>query len=223
VASGQGAHPRPLDHRLLPEPKTSEADGGESATWRPRPGGIVPPVATAPTLHRLSPELYDRMVATGLLADEPVELVDGLLVHVTPQGLEHHVLLRRLLQTFAARPDLLHVQMPLAVPGGRPEPDLALAAQDATLDGHPPSAELVVEVAVTSWRDDLAKLPGYAAAGVGTVWLVHVSSRAVHVFEAPYGRRYERERVLRAGDTLHAPAEGIPPLAVSDLFIGFPG
>jgi hypothetical protein len=41
-------------------------------------------VAATPTLHRLAPELYDRMVDAGLLEGEPVELVDGLLVHVTP-------------------------------------------------------------------------------------------------------------------------------------------
>jgi Uma2 family endonuclease len=182
---------------------------------------VVP--ADAPTLHRLSPELYDRMVDSGLLADEPVELVDGLLVHVTPQGPQHHLLVRRLIRLFSARGDMLHVQLPLAVPGGRPEPDLALSADDATLTGPPSSAELVVEICVSSWSDDRAKLPGYAAAAVTAVWLVHVAERAVYVFEQPdpAGRRYASERVLRAEDILHAPVTGIAPLLVSDLFAGF--
>ena len=177
-------------------------------------------MAAAPTLHRLSPELYDRLVDTGLLEGEPVELVDGLLVHVTPQGAEHAALVRRLTRHLSARSDLLNVQLPLAVPDGRPEPDLALA-RDPGLHEHPHTADLVVEIAVTSWDDDVAKLPGYAAAGVGTAWLVNVAARAVHVFEQPRGRRYERERVLRAGDTLVVPVDGVPPLAVSDLFAGF--
>jgi hypothetical protein len=42
----------------------------------------------------------------------------------------------------------VRVQMPLAVPGGRPEPDLALA-EDAGPREHPRTAELVVEVAIT--------------------------------------------------------------------------
>jgi Uma2 family endonuclease len=172
--------------------------------------------SATPTLHRLSPELYDRLVESGLLAGEPVELVDGLLVHVTPRGVEHHALLRRLMLTLGARLDLLHVQMPLAVPGGRPEPDLALA--EDTPHSHPRTAELVVEVAVTSFNDDLAKLPGYAEAGVKVVWVVDVPGRTVHVFDEPHGRRYERERVLRAEDPLVAPVDGVPPLAVSDLF-----
>jgi Uma2 family endonuclease len=173
--------------------------------------------SASPTLHRLSPELYDRLVDSGLLDGEQVELVDGLLVHVTPQGAEHAALVRRLMLAFVPRADLLRVQMPLAVPGGRPEPDLALA-EDAGPREHPRTAELVVEVAVTSRDNDLAKLPGYAEAGVKVVWVVDVPARAVHVFDEPLGRRYQRERVLRAGDTLLAPVDGVPPLAVGDVF-----
>jgi Uma2 family endonuclease len=169
-----------------------------------------------PTLHRLAPELYDRMVDAGMLEGQPVELVDGLLVHMTPQGVEHHALVRRLMLALGARLDLLHVQMPLAVPGGRPEPDLALA--EDVPHSHPRTAELVVEVAVTSLNDDFAKLPGYADARVTMVWIVDVPARCVRVFDRPHGRRYEREQILRADDTLVAPVAGIPPLAVSDLF-----
>jgi Uma2 family endonuclease len=172
--------------------------------------------SASPTLHRLSPELYDRLVDSGLLDGEPVELVDGLLVHVTPQGAEHAALVRRLMLAFVPRADLLRVQMPLAVPCGRPEPDLALA-DDAGPREHPRTAELVVEVAITSWHDDIAKLPGYAEAGVKVVWVVDVPARTVHVFEEPHGRRYERERVLGVEDTLLAPVDGVPPLAVSDV------
>lgn len=160
------------------------------------------------------------MVDAGLLEGEPVELVDGLLVHVTPQGAEHAALVQRLTRHFAARAELLRVQLPLAVPDGRPEPDVALA-QSAGIHEHPRTAALVVEVAVTSWVDDLAKLPSYAAAEVGVVWLVNVPVRQVHVFERPHERHYDSERVLAADDTLHAPVDGVPPLPLSELFAGF--
>jgi Uma2 family endonuclease len=183
--------------------------------------GIVMRVAASasPTLHRLSPELYDRLVDSGLLDGEPVELVDGLLVHVTPQGAEHAALVQRLTRHLGARLDLLRVQMPLAVPGGRPEPDLALA-ETITSRAHPRTADLVVEVALTSLTDDLAKLPGYADAGVKAVWLVDVNGRVVRVFTDPQPaeRRYASERVLRTGDTLHADVTGVAPLEVGELF-----
>jgi Uma2 family endonuclease len=174
-------------------------------------------VAATPTLHRLSPDVYDRMVESGMLEGEPVELIDGLLVHVTPQGVQHAALVQWLTRQLGARLDLLRVQLPLATPSGRPEPDIALA-QTVTSRDYPRTAALAVEVAVTSLRDDVAKLPGYAEAGVDTVWLVDVPARQVRVFEQPYGRRYERERILGAGDLLDSPVDGVAPVAVAELF-----
>jgi hypothetical protein len=170
-----------------------------------------------PTLHRLDPELYDRMVASGLLEGQPVELVDGLLVHVGPQGPEHAALIRWLMRRFLARDELLRVQMPLAVPDGRPEPDLALAV-DAGSHRHPETAALAVEIAVSAWQDALAKVPGYARAGVSMVWLVNVPKRTIHVHEVPEDGTYRVTRILRAGDTLPSPLDGIDEIAVGDLF-----
>lgn len=157
------------------------------------------------------------MVASGILDGQPVELVDGLLVHVSPQGPEHAALIRWLMRRFLAREELLRVQMPLAVPDGRPEPDLALA-EDAGPHRHPNTAVLAVEVAVTAWRDAVAKVPGYAKAGVTTVWLVNVPERTVHVHEDPEDGTYRVVRILRGGDTLPSPLDGIAPIAVSELF-----
>jgi Uma2 family endonuclease len=172
--------------------------------------------STAPTLYRLDPEVYDRMVDSGVLADQPVELVDGLLIHMTPQGSEHAALIQWFIQRFAARADLLRVQMPLAVPAGRPEPDVALANTSAR--EHPHTAEVVVEVMVSAHAEAHAKLPGYADAGVPRAWLVDVPARAVHVFSEPRGREYGAERVLHAGDALDAGVDGISPIDVGELF-----
>ena len=67
---------------------------------------------------------------------------------------------------------------------------------------------------------DLIKLPGYAHAGVATVWLVDVSRRVVHVFTEPRPaeRRYASERTLRARDTLDAGVPCVAPLDVGELF-----
>jgi Uma2 family endonuclease len=179
--------------------------------------GILDRVASSPTLHRLSPEIYDRMVESGLLDGEPVELVDGLLVHVSPQGPEHAALVQWLTVQFAGRAELLRVQLPMMTPAGRPEPDVALA-ESVSARRHPDTAFLVVEVAVTSWDDDVAKLPGYAAAGVGVAWLIDVPGREVHLHRQPTDAGFASSQVLRAGDVLPAPVAGVPDVAVSDLF-----
>src|SRR3954469_1083686 len=92
------------------------------------------------------------------------------------------------------------------------------SAHDAGPRHHPPSAELVVEVAVTSLNDDLAKLAGYAAANVKVAWIVDVPARTVRVFDQPHGLRYARERILAGDDTLSAPVDGVSRLTVRALF-----
>jgi Uma2 family endonuclease len=158
------------------------------------------------------------MVDAGLLDGEPVELIDGLLVHMTPQGAEHAALVQRLIRWFAARSDLLRVQMPLAVPGGRPEPDVALA--ETSVRAHPSTAFLVVEVAVTQQHEAHAKLPGYADAGVPQTWIVDVPARTVDVFAEPMGREYGSRRTHGPDDTLDVPVPGIDPIVLAELFAG---
>jgi len=156
------------------------------------------------------------MVESGLLAGEPVELVDGLLVHMTPQGWQHAAIIRYLTRAFLARGDLLCVQLPVAMPTGRPEPDVALAAEERGALSH--TVHLAVEVAVSNWPDAVAKLGDYARGAVPAVWLIDVPAREIHLYEQPAGASYEQHRVLRAGDTLPVAVQGLAPVAVADLF-----
>jgi Uma2 family endonuclease len=43
-------------------------------------------VAIEASVHRLTTDEYERMVASGALEDVRVELLDGLLVDMRPQG-----------------------------------------------------------------------------------------------------------------------------------------
>ena len=54
------------------------------------------PLPTAAEVYRLSVDQFDRMVRDGMLGeDEPVELVNGVLVRTTPKNPAHRVGLRR--------------------------------------------------------------------------------------------------------------------------------
>lgn len=79
-------------------------------------------------LYQLSTADYTRMVDAGVLGGMRVELLDGYLVDASPQGPDHVRVIRELTTMLAARPELLHVQLPLETQDGWvPEPDLALA------------------------------------------------------------------------------------------------
>jgi Uma2 family endonuclease len=170
-----------------------------------------------PCVHRLTSAEYARMVDSGALEGLPVELVDGLLVDVTPQGTEHAAMLRALTRWLAARGDLLNIHMPLAAAAGWvPEPDVALAP-DPGPAAHPTTAIVVVEIIVTARAEAERKLPGYARAGVPLVWLVDVPGRAVEELREPAGDGYRQRHTLRGDAVLDPAVEGIAPLTVGAL------
>jgi Uma2 family endonuclease len=168
---------------------------------------------------------YDRLVATGAFVDERVELIDGLLVRMSPQGADHAYVLRRLpwllKQAVGARADV-QVQCPLAVASDTElEPDVAVVPPGDYLDDHPDRALLVVEVADSTLRKDrLVKAQLYAGMKVPEYWIVNLEAGVVEVHLAPgpdgYASRatVDREGELRpvalAGVVLRA-ADFLPP------------
>lgn len=175
--------------------------------------------------YRWSRDVYDRAVAAGVFGPEDrIELIDGELLTMTPQGSRHAAIATRVGATLArALGGHGHVrtQMPLAAGGdSEPEPDLAVVPGDALdyLDAHPSSALLVVEVSDDSLRRDrTVKLRLYARCGIPEYWIVALPDARLEVYRRPAGATYRDAVFLRAGETvapLAAPTEAIP---VADL------
>ncbi|HST54971.1 MAG TPA: Uma2 family endonuclease [Solirubrobacteraceae bacterium] len=159
------------------------------------------------------------MVESGALHDEPVELLDGLLVHMSPQGIGHAEVIERLTRHLAVAQAWLRVQLPLEIPPtSMPEPDLALV--DRRPPGHHPNtALLAVEVAVTSQSLDRGVKSGlYAAADIPSYWLVDVPARAIELRTDPGLEGYRSLRVYTLGESIPSPAPGVADLDVSWLF-----
>jgi len=111
--------------------------------------------------RRLSIEDYHRMIEVGILdEDDHVELIEGVIVEMSPQGPRHARAIRRLCgPAFASVPRDYVVQCQLPLTLGResePEPDVSIVRRaDAASDSsHPTTAALVVEVAGDSLRKD---------------------------------------------------------------------
>ncbi len=142
---------------------------------------------------------WDVLVDAGLLDGQHVELVEGTVVETTPQGEQHSYLTAELTHRLVRgvpEPWRVRVQMPLAATGSsEPEPDLAVVRPEGT--SHPTTAELVVEVAVSSQRMDLVHKPGvYAAVGVVQYWVVDLRARVVVVHTEPGADGYATVRRL---------------------------
>jgi Uma2 family endonuclease len=186
----------------------------------------TPPLPT----RRFTRVEYDRLIAQGFFdEDEPIELLDGLLVVKEPQGSRHvrmvsHI--RRVLQrAFGERYDVL-VQSPIALDdASEPEPDLAVVRERPRdhLRSLPASPALVVEIAESSLgKDRNEKASLYARNGVADYWIVNLRDRVLEVYREPVktaagGGKYRSVRVLKPRTTVSPLAAPRARLRVADL------
>jgi Uma2 family endonuclease len=178
------------------------------------------PSASSLPIHRLDIETYGRMVDSGALEGEPVELLEGLLVEVmSPQSEEHAMVIERLTRHLGRAEAWLRVQLPLEVPPDSvPEPDLALLEGEPAPGRHSRTVLLAVEVSFSSPRIDRGiKAELYARAGVPTYWLVDVLGKAVEVRTDPGPDGYRSCEIYGLGKAVPSPAAGVADLDVSTL------
>ena len=158
----------------------------------------------------------------GLLG-ENYELLHGYIIEKMPKSPLHECISQKLLMilfksapsTFTVRPE-----RPLSIGDSEPEPDISVVrgVPDDWRNSHPSTAELVVEISISSVDADLKKAEIYASANVPEYWLVRAEDCEIDVFRNPVGGRYDVKETVRAGDTLVSSAiEGIS-VVVTDLF-----
>jgi Uma2 family endonuclease len=160
---------------------------------------------------------YDRLVELGYFEDEKIELLEGVLVAMSPQGTEHTHVVSKLTMLFAraiGERALLRVQGPFAASdSSEPEPDLALVPNLDYSREHAARAFLVIEVAESSLRKDrLLKANLYARAEIPEYWIVNLRDRAIEV-----------HRTIRNGSYAqvdsHGADETISPSAFPDIAV----
>jgi Uma2 family endonuclease len=171
---------------------------------------------------------YHRMVDAGILTeDDRVELLEGVIVLISPQKDPHSHAIEVLTETlvpqvmgrFRVRP-----QLPLTI-GDRsePEPDLSVVPlpDPGALAGNLRAALLVIEVAGDSLRKDrLVKGRIYSQASIPEYWIVNLEDRVVEVYGEPdhAAGAYRTSRKAVAGEELPSSAvEGIV-VSVGRLF-----
>lgn len=161
---------------------------------------------------------YDQLVTAGAFDDERVELLYGLLVHVSPQSAPHAFAvqqLTRLLSDAVGAGAILRVQSPLAISDdSEPEPDAAIVANGDYSRAHPTTALLVIEVSGSSLREDrIVKSELYANAEIPEYWIVDVANQRVERHMDPRDGAYGQISSFAPGDSIEAaclPGAAIP-------------
>lgn len=177
------------------------------------------PLSSA-TIWPLSVAAYRALGEAGLIPKN-TELLFGFVYRKMPKSPFHCYLLQKLLHMLLrAVPAhfLVRSEQPITCGESEPEPDLAVvsgAVEDFRND-HPHTAELVVEICVTSAEYDRSKLPAYAAAGVKEVWLVLGEQKQVEVYQLPGNGTF-------AGFTTHGLGERLTSSTVPQFSLDLAG
>ncbi len=183
-------------------------------------------------VRRWSREEYERMVERGIFTPgERVELIDGEVLTMTPQGSTHATALMLLTEALrVAFGPSTHVrgQLPLALDlVSEPEPDVVVVPGSPRdyRDAHPRSALLVVEISDTTLNYDREQKGSlYARAGIAEYWIVNLPERQVEVLRNPaadadarYGWSYQTVQRSRTGDFVSPLAAPAARIGVADL------
>ena len=160
-------------------------------------------------LRRWTREEYERLVEQGFFhPEEKIELVDGVILEMSPQSSLHTtgvLLIHGTLAPLFSKGFHIRIQMPLALGfDSEPEPDLAVVPGEPLdyRDAHPSTAVLVVEVADSSLLRDRTKASLYARAGIPEYWLENLVDWCLEVYRELKEGVYTSRTVFRVGDSI---------------------
>ena len=151
-------------------------------------------------LWPLSVEAYHVLGEAGVIP-ENTELLYGLVYSKMPISPLHTLLLYRLLpllQALALRGLWLRSEQPLTLRDSEPQADISIV-KGSVEDygrGHPSSAELVMEICVTSHDYDRSKLRAYATANIKECWLILGPEKRVEIHSEPKNGEYQNLKVF---------------------------
>ena len=179
------------------------------------------------SLHRWSRHAYGQLIDRGLLhEDDPVELLDGLLLVKEPQHSPHRtavLLVAKALERAFGEGWFVQTQSPIILDDrSEPEPDVCVvrgSPRDYAAE-HPTRPALIVEVAQSGLA--LArgrKATAYARAGIVDYWILNLGDRVLEVYREPARPGPARRSWgYLAIDTLDAGAT-VTPLAAPEATI----
>ena len=167
----------------------------------------------------ISVDLYHKFCASGWIS-EKTELIEGIIFKKMSKPPLHEYIAQLLHKFFAqhlSNDYLVRKEGPLTLAASEPEPDISIVKGSLSqfMASHPSSAELVIEVALSSLEMDRSKAPVYAAANIPEYWIIMPNDRQIERYRQPLNNQYQIIEVISADQTLDILD---CQLVVSDLF-----
>jgi len=164
---------------------------------------------------------YHRMIDAGILDDRRVELLNGEIIEMSPEGAPHayySTAASDYLKELLGNRVTIRQAKPITIPvsASEPEPDVAIAQPLGReyLQHHPYPENIfwLIEFANTSLsKDTEVKRKAYAVAAIQEYWVVDLQKQQLKVFRNPVDGDYGSEVVLTTGE--------VCPLAFPEVFV----
>ena len=171
------------------------------------------------TTYKWSIEEWHDLVESGVLEGKRVELLEGEIIAVSPEGIPHRntnhkvvKYLRKLLDGLAE----VYESHPVTLDNSEPEPDVAIVRlPESIYDNHHPYPQDIywlVEISNRTLSSDLEiKAMTYARNGIAEYWIIDIQNNKLIVHTQPQNSNYERVVEYETGT--------ISPLAVPQVKI----
>ncbi|MDT4896740.1 MAG: hypothetical protein QOH25_1817 [Acidobacteriota bacterium] len=180
-----------------------------------------------PSLRLLTTSEYERMIAAGIFnEDDRVELLEGVIVEMSPKGMRHATSTDRAARHFLrllGERVIVRNQNPIRLNDySEPEPDLVIAAlEEFEYSNRHPQAEdihLVLEVADTTLAYDRhRKGLSYAKAGIVQYLILNVNEMEIEDYREPDVDGYRHKQTYNGGQSFDLVAFPEIMIKVSDL------
>lgn len=162
------------------------------------------------TLMQWTVEDYHKQTNLGMFRDHPVELLEGQLVEIAPEGPTHAYLTEGIasyLSSLLLGIALVREAHPITLVNSEPQPDIVIVRlpREQYRDRHPYPDDIfwLIEIAQSTLAYDLNdKKTVYAKAGIQEYWVLEIDLQQVnqvHRFLNPVRGTYESETIYRTG------------------------
>ena len=159
------------------------------------------------TVYKWSVDEYHQMISTGLLVSKQVELLEGEIIKMSPEGIPHSYTndsvadyLREKLRGLAK----IKESHPITLDNSEPEPDIAIVRLPETIYRHhhpyPEDIYWLIEISNQTLKKDLEeKAKIYARNGIREYWVIDLVNKVLIVHTKPKGDSYTQIQKYKTG------------------------
>jgi Uma2 family endonuclease len=170
--------------------------------------------------YKWSIEEWHKLVNSGLLEGKAVELLEGEIIEVSPEGVEHSYTnnsvvkyLRSILTNLAD----VRESHPITLDNSEPEPDVAVVRLPETIYRHhhpyPQDIYWLIEISNRTLKKDLEqKIITYARNGIPEYWVIDLVNKKLITHTKVQGNSYAKITEYTTGTVLSL---AFPEMAIS--------